>query len=221
MTAAVLFDFDGTLADSSGDLAAATCDALAAVGLSAPEPHTLHAYGSRGGRGMLRACWHGDGDGALFQRAFAAFLERYKLRMYESTTLFDGVGACLEQLARSGTRWGIVTNKGQCYTRPLVKHLGLHPEVLVCGDMVPQSKPAPDSLLAAAVALGCAPAECVYVGDDGKDILAAAAAGMTSVAALYGYSVRLNDPDLRSADAEIWSLRALPSVLRDLAQRKT
>ncbi|KAB7614074.1 HAD hydrolase-like protein [Verminephrobacter sp. Larva24] len=143
MTGAVLFDLDGTLADTSGDLAAATCDALAAVGLPSPEPHTLHAYGSRGGRGMLRAGWSGDLDDALFQRAFAVFLERYALRMYESTVLFDGVGACLEQLARGGRRWGIVTNKGERYTRPLVKQLGLQPEVLVCGDMVPQSKPAP------------------------------------------------------------------------------
>ncbi|ABM59089.1 HAD family hydrolase [Verminephrobacter eiseniae] len=221
MTEAVLFDLDGTLADTSGDLAAATCDALAAVGLPSPEPHTLHAYGSRGGRGMLRAGWSGDLDDALFQRAFTVFLERYALRMYESTVLFDGVGACLEQLARGGRRWGIVTNKRERYTRPLVKHLGFQPEVLVCGDMVPQSKPAPDSLLAAAAALGHAPAECVYVGDDGKDVIAAAAAGMTSVAALYGYSVRLNHPGLKGADAEIGTLRALPSVLKDLAQRKS
>lgn len=219
MTAAILFDLDGTLADTSVDLAAATCDALTAVGLSSPEPHTLHAYGSRGGRGMLRAGWSGVWDDALFQRAFAIFLERYALRMYESTVLYDGVGACLERLARDGRSWGIVTNKGERYARPLVKHLRLQPQVLVCGDMVPQSKPAPNSLLAAAAALRLAPAECVYVGDDGKDVIAAAAAGMTSVAALYGYSVRLNDPDLKGADAEIWTLRALPGILKDLARR--
>lgn len=220
MTKVIFFDFDGTLADTSGDLAAAACDALVAVGLPSPEPHTLHAYGSRGGRGMLQAGWSGHLDDILFQRAFAVFLERYALRMYESTVLFDGVGACLKQLASDKRRWGIVTNKGERYTRPLIKYLGLRPEVLVCGDTVPQSKPAPDSLLAAATALGHPPAECVYVGDDGKDVSAAAAAGMISVAALYGYSARINDPGLECADAKIETLFELPCVLKDLAHRK-
>jgi phosphoglycolate phosphatase len=219
MTAAVLFDFDGTLADTSADLAAASCDALAAVGLRPPVPHTLYAYGSRGGRGMLRAGWRGPFDEDLFHRAFEVFLERYALRMHESTVLFDGVANCLEQLTQAGRRWGIVTNKGQRYTRPLVEQLGLRPEVLVCGDMVPQPKPSPDGLLQAAAALGLRASACVYVGDDGKDIAAAVAAGMPSIAALYGYSSRLGDLGLRGAHAGIESVSALSATLNALDAR--
>jgi phosphoglycolate phosphatase len=134
--------------------------------------------------------------------------------MHDTTVLYDGATACLEYILRAGLRWGIVTNKGHRYARPVLEHLRLRPEVLVCGDMVLQAKPAPDGLLAAARALGCAPADCVVVGDDGKDILAAAAAGMPSIAALYGLSSQLGDPDLKGAWAAIETLHALPAALQ-------
>ncbi|MDR7152050.1 phosphoglycolate phosphatase-like HAD superfamily hydrolase [Hydrogenophaga palleronii] len=133
--------------------------------------------------------------------------------MCESTVLFDGVQSCLGELKQAGWRWGIVTNKGQHFTKPLVEFLGLQPEVLVCGDAVPQPKPAPDGLFAAATALELEVGSCVYVGDDGKDVVAAAAAGMRSIAALYGYSTLLSDPDLLEADEKIHSLVELLPVL--------
>src|SRR5258705_4523715 len=91
--------------------------------------------------------------------------------------LFAGIGA-------RGLRWAIVTNKSPRLTRLLVKALGLDARAacVVCGDTTPHLKPNPASLLHAAKELALAPADCVYLGDDLRDVQAARAAGMRSVA---------------------------------------
>jgi phosphoglycolate phosphatase len=102
--------------------------------------------------------------------------------------LFDGVPALLGTLLDHGLVWGIVTNKAARFTDPLVPQIGLgEARCVVSGDTTPHSKPHPEPLLEAARRLGLAPQECWYVGDDLRDIQAGHAAGMTTIAAAWGY----------------------------------
>lgn len=214
---AVLFDLDGTLANTAGDLAASACDALVSIGLPPPPPESLYAYGSRGGRGMIRAGWTGPLNELEFQAAFDVFLMRYQERMFDSTVLYPGISSLLQALDAHQVPWGIVTNKGQKYTNPLVRYLGLSPACLVCGDNLPVPKPSPLGLLQAADQLSVKSTKCIYVGDDGKDVAAASAANMLSIAALYGYSNQIPDPQLLTANFQAPTVKQLEAMVLELA----
>jgi phosphoglycolate phosphatase len=189
MAKAILFDLDGTLADTAPDLAAAlnqlrSEDGLAPMPLSALRPHASH-----GVRGMLEV-----GLGVLpgsprYQELTTRFLDHYAAGLCISTRLFDGIEELLIALESRCMAWGIVTNKHARYTRPLLEALGLTERAacIVSGDSAPRPKPAPDPLLLAAQQIGLAPAACIYVGDDIRDIRAGKAAGMRTIAARYGY----------------------------------
>ena len=117
------------------------------------------------------------------------FLRRYEERMTQQTRVFEAVLPVLEALERSRCPWGIVTNKATRFTEPLVRSLGLHPRAatVIAGDTTPHSKPHPAPLLEAARRVGLAPGQCLYVGDDLRDVQAGRAAGMATVAAGWGY----------------------------------
>lgn len=187
--AAVLFDLDGTLADTAADLAAPVNAMRIERGLSALPLAELRPYASMGARGLL-----GRGFGLTPEDpAFAAmrddFLQRYERAICVDTRLFDGIGAVLESLERQGIAWGVVSNKVERYVRPIMRALGVLERSLVAigGDTTAHPKPHPEPLLHAARAGRVSPAGCVYVGDDARDIVAGRAAGMRTVAAAYGY----------------------------------
>lgn len=186
---AVLFDLDGTLIDSAPDLAGAGNDMRCARGLPPlPLAHFRPMVGS-GARGMLgRALQVQPGD-AEFEALRDEFLQRYEARMTRETRVFDTMQPVLAALERSARPWGIVTNKATRFSEPLVRALGLleRSATLVCGDTTPHAKPHPAPLLEAARRLGVEPAQCVYVGDDLRDVQAGRAAGMLTVAAAWGY----------------------------------
>jgi len=186
---AVLFDLDGTLIDSAPDLAGAGNDMRAARGLPLlPLAHFRAMVGS-GARGMVgRALQVVPGDPA-FAALRDEFLNRYEARMTRETQVFAAMRPVLAALAASGLPWGIVTNKAVRYAQPIVRALGLAEvaATLVCGDTTPHAKPHPAPLLEAARQLRLAPADCVYVGDDLRDVQAGRAAGMATVAAAWGY----------------------------------
>jgi len=117
------------------------------------------------------------------------FLRRYEQRMTLHTRVFEGVAPVLTALQAHGMPWGIVTNKAQRFTDPLVRALGLHAQAaaVVSGDTTPHAKPHPAPLLEAARLMKLAPERCVYVGDDLRDVQAGQAAGMATVAAAWGY----------------------------------
>jgi phosphoglycolate phosphatase len=117
------------------------------------------------------------------------FLAHYANALCVGTTLFADIAELLDQLDARTIPWGIVTNKRQRYTLPLVAQLGLAERAasIVSGDSTAHPKPAPDSLLLAASQLGLPPQHCLYIGDDLRDIQAGHAAGMTTAAARYGY----------------------------------
>lgn len=186
---AVLFDLDGTLADSAPDLGAALNLLLveadkSPLGLEQTRPHV-----SSGVRGMLAVGFQlrpGDADYAGLAKRF---LDHYASVLCRGTTLFPGILDLLDGLDERGVRWGIVTNKTQRFTLPLVEGLGLRQRAacIISGDTSPRAKPHPDPLLLGCVAARVRPSRCLYVGDDLRDIVAGRSAGLRTVAAAYGY----------------------------------
>jgi phosphoglycolate phosphatase len=186
---AVLFDLDGTLIDSAPDLAGAGNDMRAARGLPAlPLAHFRPMVGS-GARGMLRMALEVGPDDPTFAVLRDEFLSRYEGRMTRETRVFPQVEPVLDAFAEHALPWAIVTNKATRFSEPLVRALGLHEraQTLVCGDTTPHSKPHPAPLLEAARRMGMPAAQCVYVGDDLRDVQAGRAAGMLTVAVTWGY----------------------------------
>ena len=186
---AVLFDLDGTLADSAGDLAVALNHIRASRGLDPIPSADLRAYASSGARGLLHRGMGVTQEHPEYESLRAQFLAHYESCLAQTTTLFDGVVDTLDAIEARGLRWGIVTNKFERFAKPVVAALGLAPRtaVMVGGDTTPHAKPHPAPLLHAARSMGVAPADCVYVGDDLRDVEAGNAAGMATIVAGYGY----------------------------------
>lgn len=185
----MLFDFDGTLADTAADLSRALNRLRAARGLADLPLEDLRPHASSGARGLIGAGLDIRPGHAEFNPLREAFLKHYEAEICVETRLFDGMDELLAGIEARGLRWGIVTNKSTALTRLLVKalRLGARAACVVCGDTTPHLKPHPASLLHAAKELGLAPADCVYLGDDLRDVQAARAAGMRSVAVEWGY----------------------------------
>ncbi|WP_429497509.1 HAD-IA family hydrolase [Robbsia andropogonis] len=186
---AVLFDLDGTLADTAPDLAAAANAMRRDRGLPLLPLDPLRRVASSGARGLLGVAFGIGPDHDDFPAMRDEFLANYARDLCVETTLFPGIAELLATLDTRGIRWGIVTNKVERLTIPLVAQLPLHPtnDCLVCGDTTAHPKPHPAPLLHAATLLDVSPARMVYVGDDLRDIQAGRAAGMATVAAAYGY----------------------------------
>lgn len=187
--AAVLFDLDGTLADTAPDLGAAANFLLIEEGRPQKSLAELRPYTSQGVRGLLRASFGIEPDDADYERLAQRFLEFYASRLCVETRLFTGIAELLDALESNGQGWGIVTNKRMRFTDPLVAQLGLSPRTrcVVSGDTTPEAKPSPRPILHACQLLACAPERTLYVGDDLRDIQAGRAAGCVTVAVSYGY----------------------------------
>lgn len=186
---AVLFDLDGTLIDSAPDLAGAANDMRLARGLAAAPYERLRPVVGSGARGMLGAAFGITPEHADFEAMKAEFLGLYEGRMTRLTQVFDAVWPLLDALDAHGLPWGIVTNKAERFAVPLVAALKLHPRsaTLVAGDTTPHAKPHPAPLLEAARRMDRLAADCLYVGDDLRDVQAGRAAGMATAAAAWGY----------------------------------
>ncbi len=185
----VLFDLDGTLIDSAPDLAGAANRLRADHGMAPLPLADLRPMVGSGARGMVGVSFGVAPGDARFEPLRDAFLAHYDACLLETTQPFDGVEAMLSALEAAGVPWGIVTNKATRFTAPIVAGLGLAQRavVVVCGDTTPHSKPHPEPLWHAARAMGLAPQDVVYVGDDLRDAQAAKAAGMAMVVATWGY----------------------------------
>ncbi|KRG70918.1 phosphoglycolate phosphatase [Pseudoxanthomonas dokdonensis] len=197
----VLFDLDGTLLDSAPDMLATANQLRQAHGEAAMSLEQIRPHVSKGSRAMLAAAFPAlavaERD-ALVQ----PFLDAYQGLSGQHARLFDGVEPMLAALEAAGTAWGIVTNKPEYLAREILPMLGWQQrcQVLIGGDSLAERKPHPLPLQVAAERLGVAPAECVYVGDDERDIVAARAAGMPSIAALWGYRQADEQPAQWQAD---------------------
>ncbi|WP_371874409.1 HAD family hydrolase [Duganella rivi] len=211
---AILFDLDGTLADTAPDLAAAVNLLRARRGLEPTAYEILRPTASAGARGMIGASFGITPDDERYLALRDEFLNNYEAAIAVHSGLFDGVTALLDGIEAAGVQWGIVTNKHQRFTTPLLPQIGLgHAACAISGDTTPHPKPHPEPLLEAARRLNLAPEQCWYVGDDLRDIQAGKAAGMLTVAAGWGYC-GATEPQHWHADY----LFVQPSELLDLLQ---
>jgi 2-phosphoglycolate phosphatase len=197
---AVLFDLDGTFADTAPDLAAALNHTRATRQLP-PLPLTmLRPQASHGSRGLLKTGFGIEPGHPDYDALRDIFLNYYASNICVHTRLFDGTDQLVAALEQRGIQWGIVTNKPHRYTVPLMQALGYADRAacLVSGDTCAHAKPHPEPLLKACEVTGVAPAQCLYLGDDLRDMQAANAAGMRGIIASYGYVSA-------DASAENWS----------------
>lgn len=211
---AVLFDLDGTLIDSAPDLGAAADKMRVDRGLPSLPFEKYRPMAGAGARGMLGVAFGMTPEHPDFAAMREEFFRNYESCMTQRTYVFDGVQQLIANLAERNVPWGVVTNKSMRFTAPLTKAMPLFASAraVVGGDSTPHPKPHPAPLLEAARQVGVKPIECVYVGDDMRDIQAGRAAGMHTVAATYGY---LGATDVKEwgADVQITTPLSLLSLL--------
>ncbi len=212
--AAALFDLDGTLLDTAPDFVVTANAMRQARGMDALSEERLRPVVSKGSRAMLAVAFPHMAESER-HALVPEFLDVYQSLIGRHARLFDGVAEMLQALERAGSRWGIVTNKPEYLARMILPQLGWEQRcaVLIGGDTLAERKPHPLPLQMAAERIGVAAQRCVYVGDDERDIQAARAAAMPSIAALWGYRPEGDDPLLWQAD----TMAATPAALLEPA----
>lgn len=201
---AVLFDLDGTLADTAPDLCYALNRMRVARGLPELPVATTRPYTSHGARGLLGVGLDVAPGHPEYIALRTEFLDIYAGNLCRETRLFPGIDELLAELERRAVLWGVVTNKAERFTHPLLELLAVRSRAacIIGGDTTGRLKPDPAPLLAASARIGIAPCNCIYVGDDSRDMEAGRAAGMTVVAARFGY-LNGSDPATWPADGMI------------------
>ena len=212
---AVLFDLDGTLIDSAPDLGAAADKMRTDRGMPSLDYALYRPMAGSGARGMLQIAFGMVPEHPDYEDFKEEFLSNYEQAMTVRSVIFEGVNDLLAHLQAKGMLWGVVTNKHQRFTLPLTAQLPLFAtaKAIVSGDTTPHAKPHPEPLFEAARRMQLPPEHCWYVGDDERDIVAGKAAGMTTVAAHYGYLGSQAEVKRWGADHIIHSPLALAELL--------
>jgi phosphoglycolate phosphatase len=213
----VLFDLDGTLLDSAPDLYAALKAQCDEMRVAAPPYAMVREVVSRGSRAILRCAFPAIDDAAL-AALVPRYLELYQVMMAEHTRPFEGVDELLSSLESQGIRWGVVTNKPGFLTDDLLVRIGWTPRTaaVVSGDTLPVKKPDPAPVLLACERAGLDPSRCLFVGDDRRDVMAGAAAGLYTVAVRWGY-LDGGDPSEWNADLVVDHPSELTGRLKEVA----
>ena len=211
----VFFDLDGTLADTAPDLVAATNQLLSARNLPLKPYEQLRPCASAGARGLIGGAFGIDTKHPDFIPLRDEFFANYEKALFVHSKLFDGMEHLLNQLESSQLPWGIVTNKSERFTNPLIELMGLSQRSIstVSGDTTPHSKPHPEPILHAARIANLDPNKSLYVGDDIRDVIAGKAAGMKTVAAAYGYCGCEEPPEAWGADFIIQTPQELLQII--------
>jgi N-acetyl-D-muramate 6-phosphate phosphatase len=213
---AMLFDLDGTLVDTAPDLGHAANHLRTLEGLPPLPLADYQPVASAGARGLIDRALGLTPEADRYPALRDIFLEHYRAHLADHSRLFPGMDALLCTLESAGQPWGVVTNKPSWLTRPLMAALELDSRAAVCvsADEVAAAKPAPDALLRACELLRLAPQDCVYVGDDLRDIQAGRAAGLYTVAAGWGYIGTGGPPESWQADHIAWRVTDLHTHLQ-------
>lgn len=188
--ASVLFDLDGTLIDTAPDFITVINELCATAGINPPSTQSIHATVSSGARALTQLAFDLTPADTAFDARLQDLLELYRQQIKTShALLYPRMQELLQRLGDHSIPWGVVTNKPQRFSEPLLDSLGLSQDcaVLICPDHVTHSKPHPEPLLLACQKISCDPTASIYVGDHPRDIEAGRAAGMTTIAAAYGY----------------------------------
>lgn len=190
---AVLFDLDGTVADSLPTLERLTNDLLREQGLAPVSRADVRRFVGDGPAKLLERALAAAGwpfDQARFDTLCRTFMARYEASPVEGTVVFPGMGEALERLAASGVALGVVTNKPEAVSHMILERLSIAPffQVVVGGDSCAEKKPSAMPILHALQALGCPPEASWFVGDSRHDLEAARQAGCATVVLMrYGY----------------------------------
>jgi phosphoglycolate phosphatase len=205
MIRTVLFDLDGTLADTAPDLGHALNTLLAEHGRTSLPYAAIRPVASHGAAALIELGFGISRDEPRFAPLRERFLEIYRMHLTRATRLFPGMPEVLDGIQARGLNWGIVTNKPAFLTDPLIEQLGLKDDVtcVVSGDTTANRKPHPEPMLHACKLAGSRPQECLYVGDAARDIEAGKAAGMKTLVALFGYIAETDQPQSWGADGLI------------------
>lgn len=205
MIQAVLFDLDGTLADTALDLGGALNTLLARHGLPEKSMDEIRNQASHGAAGLLKLGAGITPDHPDYARWRTEYLNEYDSRYSQDTTLFGGVNELIAELGKRGIKWGIITNKPMRFTDKLVPKLGfiIPPAVVVSGDTCGEPKPSVKPMLYACGQIHADPQHTLYVGDAERDIQAGCNAGMKTVLAEWGYISDEDDTDSWQPDYRI------------------
>ena len=198
----VLFDLDGTLADTSKDMCNALNVVLSRNRFKSVDCLELKTHISRGAVGVIEYASHVNGRSIDSSLLRAEFLQEYSDKCFVHTKMIDDMKKLIDHMNNIQISWGIVTNKHSKYVNKILKGLSIDDKVacLITGDMVSEPKPSPEGLLEASKIAGINPSECIYVGDDERDILAGRNAGMYTVAADFGFIHKEDSADSWHAD---------------------
>jgi phosphoglycolate phosphatase len=211
---AVLFDLDGTLADTAPDMVGALQEMQRDKGYPPVQYEQGRATVSNGALGLLKLGFP-DTDDAFRTGLMCEYIERYKANLCNKTVVFAGIDTLLDQLDAANLAWGVVTNKPAHLTDPLMRSLQLASRCacIVSGDTLTTRKPAPEPMLYACELAGVRPQHTMYVGDAARDIEAGRAAGLATIAATYGYIMADDDPAEWNADAIAASTQELAKIV--------
>jgi len=212
----VLFDLDGTLVDTAPDLILCLNKALSSHGLTSVADDKIKPFISFGAVAMINESLNQSISEALRADILETMLDLYQNNIAERTVFFKGMADTLDAIEAQGLKWGVVTNKRERFTNPLMDALRLTDRAacIISGDTTANPKPHAEPMLAACKKAAVKPRECVYIGDASHDITAGKNAHMKTLAALYGYLKPGETPEAWGADALIESPEQLSTWIR-------
>ncbi|MCX7102181.1 MAG: HAD-IA family hydrolase [Methylobacter sp.] len=214
----VLFDLDGTLVDTAPDLISCLNRALQIHGFNTVPPESVKPFISFGAAAMIKQSLTSS-DELLKANILETMLTHYQNNIAEHTVFFNGMTETLAAIEMQGLKWGVVTNKRERFTNPLMKALKLTERAacIVSGDTTTNAKPHPEPMLAACKQAAVNPLECVYIGDAKHDITAGKTVQMKTGVALYGYINPSDAPETWGADALIESPQHISNWITSLS----
>lgn len=212
----VLFDLDGTLVDTAPDLIACFNQALQLHQLPTVDEASVKPYISFGAMAMIKAKVGEQLAEQQQAELLETMLDLYQNNIAVHSVFFDGIADTLAMIEAAGLKWGVVTNKRERFTKPLMQALQLTDRAacIISGDTTANPKPHPEPMLTACAHAGVQPQQCVYIGDASHDIIAGKAAQMKTLAAVYGYLKPTDTPETWGADALIASPQQLSAWIQ-------
>jgi N-acetyl-D-muramate 6-phosphate phosphatase len=218
MIETILFDLDGTLADTAPDLAGALNAIREKHHLEKLPLEVISPTVSLGGNAMIKLAFDLEEGDSGFEEIREQFLNYYQDHIAEETRLYEGMEELLNQLEKENKTWGIVTNKSTWLTTPLLEALALDKRAacIVCGDTLTQRKPHPAPILHACELTHAKPETTIYIGDAQRDIEAGNRAGTKTMVALYGYIETNENPEDWNADTMVSSVSEINIKLSEL-----